>query len=234
MGHHLRLRSRILAVALSVLGIAACSDARAEPPTSSQTSGSNSAAGVVADPSGSSAGSPSDVTTLAADTGPPGIATSLIDDCVDFVQYGAFIGNSLLTQLWNDSGQNPTYLRTICAAAGTADINSLEGMSLQWADVQRFISVSTTPPSTPASSPTTSAERGENADVSSNSTVPTDAAVASPGFECDRNYTGCVPIATDVDCAGDGDGPAFQSEPVGVVAKDVYGLDPDGNSVGCG
>jgi hypothetical protein len=65
-------------------------------------------------------------------------------------------------------------------------------------------------------------------------TAPAAVAVAPPGFECDPNYTGCVPIASDVDCAGQGDGPAFQTEPVGVVARDIYDLDPDGNSVGCG
>lgn len=52
---------------------------------------------------------------------------------------------------------------------------------------------------------------------------------------CDPNYSGeCVPIASDVDCAGgSGNGPAYVSGPVTVVGKDVYGLDRDGNGVGC-
>jgi hypothetical protein len=53
--------------------------------------------------------------------------------------------------------------------------------------------------------------------------------------QCDPNYTGaCVPIASDVDCAGGGgDGPAYVQGPVYVVGKDIYGLDRDHDGVGC-
>lgn len=53
--------------------------------------------------------------------------------------------------------------------------------------------------------------------------------------ECDPNYSGaCVPIASDVDCAGgSGNGPAYVQGPVNVVGTDIYGLDRDGNGVGC-
>lgn len=52
---------------------------------------------------------------------------------------------------------------------------------------------------------------------------------------CDSNYSGaCVPIASDVDCAGgSGNGPAYVSGPVRVVGSDIYGLDRDGDGVGC-
>ena len=52
---------------------------------------------------------------------------------------------------------------------------------------------------------------------------------------CDPNYTGnCVPIASDVDCAsGSGNGPAYVVGPVYVVGDDIYGLDRDGDGVGC-
>jgi|SRR6266487_6343009 hypothetical protein len=52
---------------------------------------------------------------------------------------------------------------------------------------------------------------------------------------CDPNYTGaCVPIASDVDCAGgSGDGPAYVQGPVRVVGTDIYGLDRDGDGIGC-
>lgn len=52
---------------------------------------------------------------------------------------------------------------------------------------------------------------------------------------CDPNYSGpCVPIASDVDCAGgSGNGPAYVVGPVYVVGIDIYGLDPDGDGVGC-
>ncbi len=59
-------------------------------------------------------------------------------------------------------------------------------------------------------------------------------ASAQPG-SCDPNYSGpCVPIASDVDCAGgSGNGPAYVSGPVTVVGNDIYGLDRDGNGVAC-
>lgn len=52
---------------------------------------------------------------------------------------------------------------------------------------------------------------------------------------CDRNYSGaCVPIASDVDCAGgSGNGPAYVGGPVKVVGSDIYGLDRDGDGFGC-
>jgi hypothetical protein len=52
---------------------------------------------------------------------------------------------------------------------------------------------------------------------------------------CDPNYTGaCVPIASDVDCAGGGgNGPAYVQGPVKVIGQDIYGLDADGDGIGC-
>jgi hypothetical protein len=52
---------------------------------------------------------------------------------------------------------------------------------------------------------------------------------------CDPNYSGaCVPIATDVDCAGgSGNGPRYVQGPVRVVGNDIYDLDRDGDGVGC-
>ena len=52
---------------------------------------------------------------------------------------------------------------------------------------------------------------------------------------CDPNYSGaCVPIASDVDCAGgSGNGPAYVTGPVTVIGTDIYGLDSDGDGIGC-
>lgn len=52
---------------------------------------------------------------------------------------------------------------------------------------------------------------------------------------CDPNYSGaCVPIASDVDCAGGrGNGPAYVRGPVYVIGTDIYGLDGNGDGVGC-
>ncbi|MCU7726367.1 G5 domain-containing protein [Actinoplanes sp. KI2] len=54
------------------------------------------------------------------------------------------------------------------------------------------------------------------------------------GGDCDPNYTPCVPVAGDVDCAGGGgDGPAYVQGPVYVTGDDIYHLDRDGDGVGC-
>jgi hypothetical protein len=55
-----------------------------------------------------------------------------------------------------------------------------------------------------------------------------------PKSNCDPNYTGCVPIASDVDCAGgSGNGPAYVTGPVQVIGTDIYKLDADGDGWAC-
>lgn len=50
---------------------------------------------------------------------------------------------------------------------------------------------------------------------------------------CDPNYSGCVPIASDVDCeGGSGDGPAYTGV-VTVTGTDHYGLDSDSDGTAC-
>lgn len=58
---------------------------------------------------------------------------------------------------------------------------------------------------------------------------------AEQGPSCDSNYSGaCVPVASDVDCTGgSGNGPAYVQGPVTVVGDDIYGLDNNGDGVGC-
>ena len=53
--------------------------------------------------------------------------------------------------------------------------------------------------------------------------------------KCDPNYSGaCVPIASDVDCAGgSGNGPAYVQGPVQVIGEDIYGLDDDDDGIAC-
>ncbi|MET7880652.1 G5 domain-containing protein [Micromonospora profundi] len=52
--------------------------------------------------------------------------------------------------------------------------------------------------------------------------------------KCDPNYTPCVPIASDVDCAGgSGNGPAYVSGVVKVIGIDIYDLDRDNDGYGC-
>jgi hypothetical protein len=57
---------------------------------------------------------------------------------------------------------------------------------------------------------------------------------AASSGKCDPNYSGCVPIASDVDCAGgSGNGPAYVSGPIRVIGSDIYHLDSDGDGVAC-
>jgi hypothetical protein len=59
--------------------------------------------------------------------------------------------------------------------------------------------------------------------------------VQQGGGGCDPNYTGaCVPISSDVDCAGgSGNGPAYVQGPVQIVGSDIYDLDRDGDGIAC-
>jgi len=51
---------------------------------------------------------------------------------------------------------------------------------------------------------------------------------------CAPGYDPCVPVASDVDCAGgSGNGPKYVTGPVRVTGSDVYDLDRDGDGVAC-
>ena len=78
-----------------------------------------------------------------------------------------------------------------------------------------------------------SANRPTNSDaVNSRNINGAKTAATSP--QCDPNYSGCVPIASDVDCAGGkGNGPAYVKGPVKVIGRDIYGLDKDRDGIGC-
>jgi hypothetical protein len=56
----------------------------------------------------------------------------------------------------------------------------------------------------------------------------------APKPTCDPNYSGCVPIASDVDClGGSGNGPAYVKGPIRVIGTDIYDLDRNGDGVAC-
>lgn len=60
------------------------------------------------------------------------------------------------------------------------------------------------------------------------------AAEAAQSSNCDSNYSGCLnPNSSDYDCAGgSGNGPDYTGT-VQVLGSDPYGLDADGDGVGC-
>ena len=56
---------------------------------------------------------------------------------------------------------------------------------------------------------------------------------AEPADKCHPSYDPCVPIASDVDCeSGSGDGPVYTGM-VTVIGPDEYGLDDNGDGIGC-
>lgn len=60
----------------------------------------------------------------------------------------------------------------------------------------------------------------------------TQTATAQPAG-CHASYDPCVPITSDVDCeGGSGNGPDYTGR-VRVLGPDEYGLDRDGNGIGC-
>jgi hypothetical protein len=81
-------------------------------------------------------------------------------------------------------------------------------------------------------------DTGPSAAPPSSSSSGSDGAASVPdsgGSSCDPNYEGaCLdPDAVDYDCkGGSGDGPKYTGT-VTVVGDDRYGLDADGNGVGC-
>jgi hypothetical protein len=102
-------------------------------------------------------------------------------------------------------------------------------------------STTTTAPPTTTAAPTTLATTtaAPTTTVAPPPPAPTTTVAVQPfipASNCDPNYTGaCVPIASDVDCAGgSGNGPAYVQGPVTVVGNDIYGLDGnDNDGIGC-
>lgn len=88
------------------------------------------------------------------------------------------------------------------------------------------------PPST-----TTTTEVSSTSPPTTTTTTPptTPAPTPKPTSEgCDPNYSGCVPIASDVDCAGgSGNGPAYVRGPIRVLGSDIYDLDSNNDGIAC-
>jgi hypothetical protein len=74
----------------------------------------------------------------------------LVQDCVAYVQFGAFTGNALLSGMWEEAGAS---VETLLINCGALSIETLTGMSAQWQDIQRFIAAGNTDSST--TTPTT-------------------------------------------------------------------------------
>jgi hypothetical protein len=160
-------------------------------------------------------------------TGDPSNASAtdqLINSCVQLVQFKASIGDPFWQSAWDGSWQDEQRVRQECTTLGATDRAALERLSVEWAATEDQIRA---------------VEQQKQLAATSPAQLATAAAAPVPAPQqisngCDPNYGGCVPIDSDVDCAGgSGNGPSYISGPVRVIGNDIYGLDRDGNGVGC-
>ncbi|MFI1240726.1 hypothetical protein [Nocardia salmonicida] len=63
--------------------------------------------------------------------------------------------------------------------------------------------------------------------------IATPTVAAAQPSKCHGSYTPCLPVVSDVDCeGGSGNGPVYTGR-VTVIGPDEYGLDRDGDGIGC-
>ena len=87
----------------------------------------------------------------------PPVDPQLIADCVEYVMFGAFTQNALLTAMWDAAGQNADVLRDDCESLGRTDPAALVALSDGLADLEVVLQNTTTSTTTPRRSvPTTS------------------------------------------------------------------------------
>jgi hypothetical protein len=145
-----RLRASGLVVCLGVL--TACGTTSAEDRGASSSSVS---IGVIAE-------SVEALPNVETTTSSVPVPIYLLDDCVDYVQFGAWTGVDRLLAMWNEAAQDVPTLRANCDATGRADLAQLRQMSAEWSDVKIYLAASqaapaTTPAPAPTAAPTTQA-----------------------------------------------------------------------------
>lgn len=92
----------------------------------------------------------------------------------------------------------------------------------------------TEPPQTPEPIPTPIPSTDQVPALTPPPKTETPRPTPKPVSSCDPNYSGCVPIASDVDCAGgSGNGPAYVNGPITVIGSDIYDLDRDHDGIAC-
>jgi len=202
---HSRIRTIVFGLALAATVLTTASCASGSP------------AGGAAEPAGFVA--KSSATPTATPTPKPVILVKTVD-VSEPIPFGAVsvddgnldVGQSAITT--NGSNGTKTTTWAVTTVDGVETVRTVVSSVMSVAPVDQVTSVGTrVPPPPPAPEP----------------------APVADGGGCDSNYSGpCVPIASDVDCAGgSGNGPAYVSGPVYVVGSDIYDLDRDGDGVAC-
>jgi resuscitation-promoting factor RpfB len=158
-------------------------------------------------------------------TPPPTTAApdpAAVDSCLAYVELTTFLSDPAGVAIWDRAGGSESGLRSECTRLASLDPAAVAAMGAEVDVINARLeaAAATTTTTMPAPPPTT---------------LPRIVPLADVGGECDPNYSGCVPVASDVDCAGgSGNGPAYVDGPVRVIGRDIYDLDGnDNDGIGC-
>ncbi len=77
-------------------------------------------------------------------TSPTTIPVEYIDDCVEFVQFSAFIGVADMATMWEAANHDPARLRENCISLGRGDPNALREISQRRDELEAYFGVTTT------------------------------------------------------------------------------------------
>ncbi len=103
------------------------------------------------DSAGSSGGAAAAETTVNPGTS---LNPEQISSCVEQANFGAFTGDPVWTQFWNDAGQTDAGVEDACISLGTADPAHLQSIHEEWGRVQAFLAAPAQPVApTPAAVP---------------------------------------------------------------------------------
>jgi hypothetical protein len=112
----------------------------------------------------------------------PAIDPFLVDDCIDYVKFGAYTGNALLSAMWDEAHQSDAVLRDNCIALGRTDPAGLKALSDGWAAVQQVLQTTSTTSTTivPPKTPRTTVPVTEPVDTTPLDTAPPETAPPAP------------------------------------------------------
>lgn len=66
------------------------------------------------------------------------VPSDLVEDCVAYVQFGAFTANVLLSAMWDEAHHDPGELRRDCEDLGRSDVGGLRALSTGWTSLEGF------------------------------------------------------------------------------------------------
>ncbi len=152
----------------------------------------------------------------ASDDDPP----AQVAACIEVTTIQVSLDDPAGIARWEASGRSDDGLRATCDELAANDPDAAAALEAEWQQMQEFFE---------------SVDAQASAAAVPVDPATTDPATTDPGAptECDPNYSGCVPIAEDVDCVGAGDGPVYIYVGAIVTGEDVYGLDTNGNGLAC-